>query len=64
MKNDLQKIIEGLELARDYANSIHVSGINNFQKLSAIYNNINVVINMLKKGEIVLSETTKEPYIE
>lgn len=51
-----EEIIQGFNYAKSIINSITVSGIDNCQKISAVYNNIDVLLNMLLNGNISIIE--------
>ena len=60
MENKTEQAIQGLEYAKGILNSIAVKGIDNCQKLSAVYNNIDVFLAMLINGEISLKDNSKK----
>ena len=47
---------EGLEYAKNLLNTITVKGIDNCQKISAVYNNIDVFLKMIASGEISITD--------
>ena len=60
MENKTEQAKQGLEYAKNLLNSITVKGIDNCQKLSAIYNNIDVFLTMLTNGEMSLIDNTQQ----
>ena len=60
MENKTEQAKQGLEYAKNLLNSITVKGIDNCQKLSAIYNNIDVFLAMLTNGEMSLIDNTQK----
>lgn len=50
--NKKEQIIQGLQYAKNILNTITVSGIDNCQKISAVYNNMEVFLNMIINKEI------------
>lgn len=60
-ENKVEQIIQGFNYARNILNSITVSGIDNCQRISAVYNNIDVFLNMIANNEItIIDNATKE----
>ena len=58
VENKAEQAKQGLEYAKILLNSITVKGIGNCQKLSAVYNNIDVFLNMVKNGDISIDDHT------
>lgn len=58
MENKAEQAKQGLEYAKSLLNSITVKGIDNCQKLSAVYNNIDVFLDMVKNGDISIADNT------
>lgn len=56
MENKAIQAKQGLEYAKGILNSITVTGIDNCQKISAVYNNIEVFLSMVAKGEILITD--------
>lgn len=56
MENKAIQAKQGLEYAKSILNSITVMGIDNCQKISAVYNNIEVFLSMVTKGEILITD--------
>lgn len=55
MENKIEQAKQGLEYAKSILNSITVTGIDNCQKMSAVYNNIDVFLTMVMSGEIIMT---------
>lgn len=51
-----EQIKNGLIYAKNLLDTVTVSGAENCQKISAIYNNLAITIAMLENGEIVLAD--------
>lgn len=60
MENKIEQAKQGLEYAKGILNSIAVKGIDNCQKLSAVYNNIDVFLTMLANEEISLIDNSQK----
>lgn len=58
-KVNAEQIIKGFEYAKVAADSIKVSGVENCQKLMAIYNNIDIFLNMVKSGTISIIDNNE-----
>lgn len=56
MENKAIQAKQGLEYAKSILNAITVTGIDNCQKISAVYNNIEVFLSMVTKGEILITD--------
>lgn len=59
-KEKQEQIVQGFNYAKNLLNSISITGIDNCQKLSAVYNNIDVFLNMLESEEIRIAAVDKE----
>lgn len=55
-ENKIEQIKQGFYYIKNLINTIEVKGIDNCQKLTAIYNNIDVFLNMIANGEISITE--------
>lgn len=51
-----EQLVQGFMYAKNILNSIEVSGIDNYQKIIAVYNNIDVFLKMLSNGDLVIVE--------
>lgn len=60
MENKAEKARQGLEYARNILNTITVKGIDNCQRLSAVYNNIDIFLSMIANGEISLTDDSQK----
>lgn len=58
--NLLMRIIQSLDFSKQTLNSITVCGIDNCNKLSAVYNNIDVLLNMISSGDITIIDNKSE----
>ena len=58
--NKVEQIKQGLEFARNAADHISVSGIENCKILTLIHNNLNLFLEMLQNGEIEIIEKKSE----
>lgn len=56
MNNKIKEILQGFNYAKNLLNSIAVSGVENCQKITMVYNNIEVFLNMVNQGEILITE--------
>ena len=63
-ENKQEQIVQGFNYAKNILNSISVIGIDNCQKISAIYNNIEVFLNMLANEEIHIVVADKEKTVK
>lgn len=57
-KDKVEQIIQGFTYVKTVLNSVVVSGVDNFQKLSAVYNNVDVFLNMIANGEITIIDNS------
>lgn len=55
----LEQIIQGFNYSKEVINSIPVTGVENCKKIEIIYNNIDVFLNMIFKGEILITDNTE-----
>lgn len=55
-----EEIYKGLEYVKNILNSISVTGIDNCQKMVVIYNNIDVVLNMITSGQMSINCTDSD----
>lgn len=53
-----EQIKEGFKYALEVLNTISVTGVDNCQKISMVYNNIDVFVKLLTQGKIQLIEAT------
>ena len=53
-ENKQEQIVQGFNYAKNLLNSISVTGVDNCQKISAIYNNVEVFLNMLINEEVYI----------
>lgn len=60
MENKIDTIIKAFEMSKTFLNDINVNGIENCQKLVLVYNNIDVFLNMIASGEIVVDEKQED----
>lgn len=59
-KITIEQILQGLDYAKTTLNFITVSGVDNCQKLSMVYNNIDIFLKLLKQGKMSIIENVSE----
>ena len=60
MENKIEQVKQGLEATKNILNAISVQGIDNCQRLSAAYSNIEVFLSMLANGDISLVDNSQQ----
>lgn len=55
-----EQIEEGFKYALEILNTISVTGADNCQKISMVYNNIEVFLRLLAQGKVQLTETAAD----
>lgn len=53
-----EQLIQGLEYSMSAADTINVVGAENCQKVVAIYNNIHILLNAIRSGQIKIVNAT------
>lgn len=56
--NKKEQIIQGFNYAKNILNSISITGVDNFQKIGIVYNNIDIFLNMIANNELSIVENS------
>lgn len=60
--NIKEQIIQSFNYSKSLLNSINITGIDNCQRISTVYNNIDVFLNMVNNGDIsIVDNNHPEP---
>ena len=56
-QNDItiDRLKESLEISKDFLNTINTSGLDNYQKIIAVYNNLQAIITLIDNGTMRIS---------
>ena len=60
----IKSIKESLELSKDFLNTLNVSGVDNYQKIIAIHNNMQAIITLINNGMLVTNNSSDEDEAE